>query len=93
MVPGQKLNGSFTPGTRCRVASWSAAITQAASLQVIAALPDTHHSLYPIQPILEYDQFLHPLRQRLIETAWSFTDGFFDSPDGPGLGITPGAST
>ncbi len=67
---------------------WGAAIAQAASLQVIAALPITHHSLFPSQPILEYDQSSHPFRQRLIDIEWSITEGVVDIPKGPGLGIS-----
>lgn len=67
---------------------WGAAIAQAASLQVIAALPVTHHSLFPSQPILEYDRSSHPFRQQLVDTAWSMTDGLVEIPNGPGLGIS-----
>src|SRR5262245_836356 len=45
---------------------WGSAISQAASLQVIAALPVAHHSLFADEPILEYDRSSHPFRQQLI---------------------------
>jgi len=67
---------------------WGAAIAQAASLQVIAALPITHHSLFPTEPILEYDRSTHPFRQQLVESAWSVTNGQVEIPQGPGLGIS-----
>jgi len=67
---------------------WGAAVAQAASLQVIAALPIAHHSLFPTEPILEYDRSSHPFRQQLIETTWSMNDGFVAIPSGPGLGIS-----
>ena len=67
---------------------WGAAIAQAASLQVIAALPITTHSLFPTHPILEYDRSSHPFRQRLVESAWSITDGIVHIPSGPGLGVS-----
>ena len=66
---------------------WGSAVAQAASLQVIAALPVTNHSLYPEQPILEYDRSSHPFRQDLVADAWRFEDGVVRVPDGPGLGI------
>ena len=45
---------------------WGTAIAQAASLQLIAALPVAHASLYATEPILEYDRSSHPFRQHLI---------------------------
>ena len=48
---------------------WGSAIAQAASLQVIAAVPVAHHSLYAQEPILEYDRSSHPFRQHLITRA------------------------
>jgi len=66
---------------------WGAAIAQAASLQMIAALPVTHHSLFPTEPILEYDRSSHPFRAQLIDSPWEVRDGKVAIPDGPGLGI------
>lgn len=66
---------------------WGAAVAQAASLQVIAALPVTHHSLFPTEPLLEYDRSEHPFRQQLIDAPWQVSNGRVDIPSGPGLGI------
>ena len=66
---------------------WGAAVAQAASLQVIAAIPITHHSLFPTEPLLEYDRSTHPFRQQLIQTPWTMQGGRVDIPNGPGLGI------
>lgn len=66
---------------------WGAAIAQAASLQVIAALPVTHHSLYPTEPILEYDRSEHPFRTQLIKQPWAIDEGRVAIPNGPGLGV------
>jgi D-galactarolactone cycloisomerase len=66
---------------------WGSAIAQAASLQVIAAVPVAHHSLYPQEPVLEYDRSAHPFRQHLVKEPISLTDGFVAIPDKPGLGI------
>lgn len=66
---------------------WGAAVAQAASLQVMAALPVTHHSLFPTEPLLEYDRSEHPFRQQLIDTPWQVIDGLVAIPNGPGLGI------
>lgn len=67
---------------------WGSAVAQAASLQLIAALPVPHHSLFATQPVFEYDRSSHPFRQDLVETPWSMVDGMVPIPDGPGLGIT-----
>jgi len=66
---------------------WGSAIAQAASLQWIAALPITHHSIFPTHPILEYDRSSHPFRQQLIKEPWQLNNGSITIPSGPGLGI------
>lgn len=66
---------------------WGSAVVQAASLQILAALPVTSHSLFPTQPLLEYDQSSHPFRQQLIKQPWELAQGMIAIPDGPGLGI------
>lgn len=63
------------------------AIAQAASLQLIAAIPVAHHSLFPTEPILEYDRSSHPFRRELVADPCSLRDGMIPIPDGPGLGI------
>ncbi len=66
---------------------WGSGVAQAASLQLIAALPVTHHAVFPTQPILEYDTSSHPFRRDLISPAVVQRDGSVDIPLGPGLGI------
>ena len=66
---------------------WGSAVAQAASLQVIAALPVPHASLFAKQPVLEYDRSSHPFRQQLIHNPWSLEQGVIAIPHGPGLGI------
>jgi D-galactarolactone cycloisomerase len=66
---------------------WGSAIAQAASLQVIAALPITHHSLYPQEPILEYDRSSHPFREQLVAEPIRMIDGWVSIPTRPGLGV------
>jgi len=66
---------------------WGSAIAQAASLQVMAALPVTHHSLFAREPILEYDRSSHPFRRELVTQPIEMSDGVVKIPDGPGLGI------
>jgi D-galactarolactone cycloisomerase len=66
---------------------WGSAVSQAASLQLIAAIPTAHHSLYAAEPILEYDRSSHPFRQQLVTRPIQAEDGLVDIPSGPGLGI------
>lgn len=66
---------------------WGSAIAQAASLQLIAAIPAAHHSLFAQQPVLEYDRSSHPFRQHLITKAIDQVDGWVHVPAGPGLGV------
>ena len=66
---------------------WGSAVAQAASLQVIAALPVPHHSLFAKEPVLEYDRSSHPFRQQLISEPWEMKQEMISIPGGPGLGI------
>ena len=66
---------------------WGSAIAQAASLQLIAAIPTTHHALFAQQPVLEYDQSAHPFRRQLVAQPIEMIDGWVQIPDRPGLGI------
>ena len=66
---------------------WGSGIAQAASLQLIAALPVTHHGVFPTEPILEYDTSSHPFRHELISPAVVQQGGWVDVPQKPGLGI------
>jgi D-galactarolactone cycloisomerase len=66
---------------------WGSAIAQAASLHVIAAVPVAHHSLYPQEPVLEYDRSSHPFRRELIREPIVLVDGWVHIPERPGLGI------
>ena len=67
---------------------WGSAVSQAASLQWLAAIPNVHHSLFARQPILEYDQSAHPFRRALTTDPIMMTDGMVSIPQKPGLGIT-----
>ena len=66
---------------------WGSAVAQAASLQLIAALPVAHHSLFAQEPLLEYDCSSHPFRQHLITHPIQQSGGWVPIPEGPGLGI------
>jgi D-galactarolactone cycloisomerase len=66
---------------------WGSAIAQAASLQLLAAIPVTHHSLFASEPILEFDCSSHPFRTHLIAHPIQQSNGHVNIPSGPGLGI------
>ncbi|OED41788.1 mandelate racemase [Chromatiales bacterium (ex Bugula neritina AB1)] len=67
---------------------WGSAVAQAASLQWIATIPPANHSLYALEPVLEYDRSSHPFRQQLVSAPWYMNnDGNIAIPKGPGLGI------
>jgi D-galactarolactone cycloisomerase len=66
---------------------WGSAVAQAASLQLIAAVPIAHHSLFAEEPIFEYDRSSHPFRQSLVAEPLVQRDGWIDVPTRPGLGV------
>jgi D-galactarolactone cycloisomerase len=66
---------------------WGSSVSQAASLQLIAALPTAHPSLLAKQPIFEYDQSLHPFRRELVAHPLEQESGWVRISDRPGLGI------
>lgn len=66
---------------------WGSAVAQAASIQLLAALPVTHHSLFPQQPLLEFDCSSHPFRNELVSTPITVDSGMVNIPSGHGLGI------
>ena len=72
---------------------WGSAIAQAASLQLIAALPISHHSIFSRQPILEYDQSAHPFRRELVEDPIEIEGGLVIIPSRPGIGISVNKKT
>ena len=66
---------------------WGSAIAQAASLQLIAATPIAHHSVFAQEPIFEYDRSSHPFRQQLVAAPLEQQDGWLKVPHRPGLGV------
>jgi len=74
-------------GVRVNPHVWGTGVALAASLQLIAALPHNPPGLYPIEPLLEFDQSEHPIRFAVITEPIVQRDGWVDIPDRPGLGI------
>ena len=74
-------------GVRVNPHVWGTAVALAASLQLIAALPHNPPGLYPIEPLLEFDQSEHPIRMAVVREPIAQKDGWVEIPDRPGLGI------
>lgn len=66
---------------------WGSAVGQAASLQLIAAIPAANHSMFASEPLLEFDMSSHPFREHLTDAPLRQKDGWVDVPQRPGLGI------
>ena len=79
---------SVTFGVRYNPHVWGTGIGIAASLQLMAVLPThTPTSLAPAEPVFEFDQTEHPIRQAILQTPILHRDGVLTIPTGPGLGI------
>ena len=66
---------------------WASAVGQAASLQLIAAIPAANHSLFAKDILLEFDTSSHPFRNELTSDPLRQKDGWVEIPQKPGLGI------
>lgn len=77
---------------------WGSAISVAANLQLIAAMPDLPGGLFPRQPLLEFDTTDNRFRDDLLQEPLDIqgqvkrNGGFVAIPDGPGLGVEPDLS-
>jgi D-galactarolactone cycloisomerase len=68
--------------------AWGGALMLAATIQVLASLPDATKSPASEKPLLEYDMTENPFRDHLLKTPLVMgKDGWFDIPTGPGLGV------
>lgn len=66
---------------------WGSAVGLYASLQLTAALPPATMSLFPLEPIFEFDQTPSLFRDELATTPIRSVDGWVEIPDRPGLGV------
>jgi len=66
---------------------WASAVGQAASLQLIAAIPAANHALFASEPLLEFDMSSHPFREHLTDAPLRQQGGWVEVPQRPGLGI------
>jgi D-galactarolactone cycloisomerase len=74
-------------GVECVPHAWGSAIGLAATVQFLAALPDTPPAFRPMSPMLEFEQTPNPLRDHLALEPIMQRGGIVRVPDGPGLGI------
>ena len=66
---------------------WASAVGQAASLQLIAAIPSANHALFAKDILLEFDTSSHPFRNELTDYPLQQRGGWVEIPQKPGLGI------
>ena len=66
---------------------WGTGIGLAAALHMLAIIPPNPISIYPNEPMLEFDRSAHPFRNELITKPFKAKDGYVAVPEGPGLGI------
>ncbi|WP_148252837.1 mandelate racemase/muconate lactonizing enzyme family protein [Aidingimonas lacisalsi] len=74
-------------GVECVPHAWGSAVGLAATIQFLAALPDQPPSLFPFQPMLEFEQCENPFRDHLAREPIHQVNGTVTVPDKPGLGI------
>jgi len=74
-------------GMRVNPHVWGTGIGMAAALQVLAVLPHNPPGLFPIEPVLEFDQSEHPFRMEVLQEPIVQRNGWVDIPTGPGLGV------
>lgn len=74
-------------GVRCNPHVWGTGVTIAASLQLLAVVPDVPPGLFPVAPMLEFDCTDHPIRQAVLASPLEPQAGRISIPDRPGLGI------
>jgi len=78
-------------GLRTNPHVWGTGIAMAASLHLIAVIPDNPPGLFPLQPMLECDRSPHPVRDALSPPV-TLANGMVTIPEAPGLGVAPDPS-
>jgi D-galactarolactone cycloisomerase len=74
-------------GLRVNPHVWGTGVALAASLHLLAVIPDNPPGLFPRAPLLELDRSPHPVRDALLEAPIVARGGRVAVPQGPGLGI------
>jgi len=66
---------------------WGGAVVIAATLQLLALLPDASWARATETPMLELDTYENPFREEIVAEPAQLDAGFVAVPTGPGLGI------
>lgn len=74
-------------GIRCMPHCWGGDIVIAATVQLLALLPDPHWGFPTDTPLLELDQSENPWRNGLAKQHFELEEGMVRVPTAPGLGI------
>lgn len=74
-------------GVECVPHAWGSAVGIAATLHFLASLADQPPSLFPFEPLLEFEQCENPFRDHLAREPIVQERGRVKIPTGPGLGI------
>lgn len=71
----------------CVPHAWGTAIGLAATVHYLASLPETPMCLFPVSPLLEYEQTFNPFRDHLAKEPIVHQEGWVAVSDKPGLGV------
>lgn len=74
-------------GVECVPHAWGSAVGLAATIHFLASIPDQPPCLFPVPPMLEFEQEENPFRDHLATEPIIQQNGIVRVPDGPGLGI------
>jgi D-galactarolactone cycloisomerase len=75
-------------GVRVNPHVWGTGVTLAASLHLLAVIPDNPPGLFPRPPVLELDRSPHPVRDAATSMPAVSAEGRVRVPEAPGLGVT-----
>ncbi|WP_372624555.1 mandelate racemase/muconate lactonizing enzyme family protein [Falsiroseomonas sp.] len=74
-------------GMRVNPHVWGTGVTLAASLHLLAVIPDNPPGLFPRPPLLELDRSPHPVRDEVTSMPAVSAEGRVRVPEAPGLGV------
>jgi D-galactarolactone cycloisomerase len=74
-------------GRACVPHCWGGAVVIAATLQLLAVVPEPTEVDDSYGPLLEWDTFENPMRTDLLTEPFTMSDGRITIPPGPGLGV------
>ena len=72
---------------QCVPHCWAGAISIAATLQLLALLPNYTWGFSSDEPMLEFDTYENPFRDEIVARPFQIDKGYVAIPTGPGLGI------